>query len=45
MKSGVALRLPPHSKDAFYFDFAAEVLPDSNLAVAAAVLPFCSDLL
>jgi hypothetical protein len=26
IQSGVALRLPPHSKDAVYFDFAFEVL-------------------
>jgi hypothetical protein len=44
-KSGVALRLPPHSKDAFYSYFASEVLQSSNLAVVAAVLPFCSNLL
>jgi len=31
--------------DAFYFDFAFEVLQSSNLAVVAAVLPFCSNLL
>ena len=31
--------------DAFYSDFASEVLQSSNLAVVAAVLPFCSDLL
>ena len=46
IQSGVALRLPPHSKfgDALYFDFSFEILQSSNLAVAAAVLPFHSNL-
>jgi hypothetical protein len=52
IQSGVALRLPPHSKErrltmfghARHSDFALEGLPSSNLAVAAAVLSFCSDL-
>ena len=30
--------------DALHFDFNREVLSSSNLAVAAAFLPFCSDL-
>jgi hypothetical protein len=30
--------------DAVYFDFAFEVLPSGNLAVAATVLPIRSDL-
>ena len=53
VQSGVALRLPPHSKrmplpvgvaNARHSYFAFEVLQSSNLAVAAAVLSFCSDL-
>jgi len=30
--------------DALHFDFTLEVLSNNNLAVAAAFLPFCSDL-
>jgi hypothetical protein len=52
IESGVALRSPPHSKECRlaildhgrHSYFALEVLPSSNLAVAAARLSFCSDL-
>jgi len=44
IQSGVALRLPPHSKNAVRFNSDFEVLQSSYLAVVAAILPIHSDL-
>jgi hypothetical protein len=44
IQSGVALRLPPHSKDAVYSDFGFEILQSSNLSMVAAVLSFYSNV-